>query len=184
MVMDDPTRSAGVDARQTGSSRARWLGYAALLLLALVTLWIHLDLTVWRSGRPLLTYDSAEYAIAGRHLLRTGTLATWFVHPDELTRPMRPPFPMIVGHPLVPMLDAAAFAVLGAKPEATLVPVALAYLLLVLFAAALGHRLGGSLAIGLAAGAGIALLPQVLYFASEGLSEIPFVAAELAALVV
>jgi len=90
---------------------------------------------------------------------------------------------MIVGHPLVPILNAAAFAVLGAKPEATLVPAAIAYLLLVLFAAALGRRLGGAPAFGLAAGAATALSAPVLYYASEGLSEIPFVAAELGALV-
>jgi hypothetical protein len=53
----------------------------------------------------------------------------------------------------------------------------------VLFAAALGRRLSGSTAIGLAAGAAVALSPSVLYFASEGLTEIPFVAAEVAAFV-
>ena len=166
----------------TEAPRGWWMGLAGLGLLAAVVLLVHLDLTVRRPDRTLLTYDSAEYALAGRHLARTGTLATWFVHPDELAFARRPPFPLIVGHPLVPILNAAVFAMGGPNPALTLVPAGLAYLLLVLCSALLARRLTGSAGFGLAGGAAVALSPRVLYFASEGLSEMPFVAIWMAAL--
>lgn len=159
------------------------MSLAALGLWALVLLLAHLEITVRRPDRPLLTYDSAEYAIAGRHLARTGTLATWFVHPDELATPRRPPFPMIVGHPLVPMLNAAVFTVGGTGTVATLIPPALCFLVLVGCAAALGRRLGDSAAAGIFAGLAVSLSAPVLAFSSEGLSEIPFTAAWMGALV-
>ena len=179
----DESKAQGGIPRPPAPRRRGPPGWIALAVFALLVLMVHLELTVRRSDRALLTYDSAEYAIAGRHLAHTGALATWFVHPDELATPRRPPFPLIVGHPLVPLLDAAVFAVGGARPALTLIPAGLCYLALVLGAYALGRRLSDSAAAGLAAGGAVALAPQVLHFASEGLSEIPFAAAWMGALI-
>jgi len=172
------------DIGQAARPKGRWvLARSALLLVALVLLSIHLDLTVNRPGRAALTYDSAEFAIAGRQLARTGALSTTFVHPDELVRPRRPPFPLIVGHPLVPILDAIAFRLGGARSRVTLVPAGLAFLVLVACASALGRRVARSNVAGFLAGLAVASSPDVLYFASEGLSEIPFAAALVGAFV-
>jgi hypothetical protein len=166
-------------ASATGGGRsALWPGLAVFALLVLA---VHLDVTVRRTDRALLTFDSAEFAIAGRHLARTGTLATEVVLPDEI-RNRPPPVPLLVGHPLVPILDALAFRIGGENPALTLIPPALAYLATVLLAAALALRLTDSHAAAWCAGAAVALAPQLLYFASEGLSELPFAACCLGAL--
>ena len=163
----------------SGLSRTFRLGFAGAALLVLL---VHLDVTVLRPDRALFTFDSAEFAIAGRHLARTGTLATGVVLPDELGTPRRPPFPLLVGHPLVPILDAIVFRLGGEHAALTLIPPALAYLVVVVLAAALARRLTGSHAVAACAAVAVTFAPRVLYFASEGLSELPFAAITLGAL--
>src|SRR5207249_8631248 len=127
------------------------------------------------------SFDSAEYALAGRAWLETGHLATPFVHPAALGISLGPPYPLLVGHPLVPALDALAFAMFGTDPNATLAPAVLAFVLCVLVTTRLALALSGSRVAALGAGAAFALSPWVLRFASEGLSEMPFAALLTAA---
>jgi 4-amino-4-deoxy-L-arabinose transferase-like glycosyltransferase len=152
------------------------LGIAALILS------VHFELTVRRPDRARLTFDSAEYAVAGRTWARTGRPGTVFVLPHESRVPAQPPFPLILGHPLVPALDAFAFRFVGVRSEATLGPPAVAYLALVGLSLALARALGASGATAVTAALGVALAPRVLYFASEGLTELPFAVALLALL--
>ena len=128
------------------------------------------------------TFDSAEYALAGRTWLETGRLATPFLHPASLRPLAGPPFPLLAGHPLVPALDAVAFALLGRTPDATLVPAAIAYAACVLLVVRLAFALGGSRLAALGAGAAFALSPWALHFACEGRTEMPFAALHTAAL--
>ncbi len=172
----------GVTAAEPGAwdTRPDRLCTVAVLALALVTLAIHLTLTVRRSDRALFSFDSAEYAVAGRHLADTGRLATPYSYPGLLAAAGHPPFALVAGHPLVPVLDAALFRLAGPRPALTLIPAALAFVLTVLFAAWLGRGLSGSRAVGLATGAAVALAPAMLHHGSEGLSEMPFTAALVA----
>ena len=98
---------------------AAWvvLGIGALALVL-----VHAQVTMFGPDAERFTFDSAEYALAGRAWLETGRLVTPYAHPAVLASMPGPPFPLIAGHPLVPALDAIAFAILGAKPEATLAP--------------------------------------------------------------
>ncbi|HYM81458.1 MAG TPA: hypothetical protein VEY91_08605 [Candidatus Limnocylindria bacterium] len=166
----------------SGGSTARRLVRAGLLLFGAATALVHLDLTVRRPDRPIFAFDSAEYALAGRHLARTGTLATPFAHPAVLGKLDQPPFPLITGHPLVPLLDGALFAVGGPRPELTLIPPLLAYLGLILLAAALAERLSGSLLAGALAGGAVACSRDLLRYAAEGMTELPFTLAWTGAL--
>jgi dolichyl-phosphate-mannose-protein mannosyltransferase len=163
-----------------------WLPICASI--ALGTLAVELELTVRRSDRARFTYDSAEYAVAGRHLARTGNLATTCILPDELQAarrrapgPRPPPYPLLVGHPLVPLLNAAAFRLGGEHPDLTLAPAAAAYLATVLCAAALAAAVAGPW-LGVIAAAAVALAPGVLHYATEGLTELPFAACLTAGL--
>ncbi len=165
--------------RRMRADRAWWLGVGAI---AALTLLVQLELTVRRPDRSLFTFDSAEFAVAGRELSRSGRLGTTFVLPDELSVPRRPPFPLQVGHPVVPMLDAARFALAGERPELTLIPPALAYLALVILTGLLVRRLGGSTVAAGLAGLTVALSERILYYSTEGLSEIPFAACGVAAM--
>lgn len=153
--------------------RAGRLGVLALAGAALVIA-TQLELTVRRVDRARVTFDSAEYAVAGREWARTGRPATRFILPREAREGARPPFPLLLGHPMVPALDALAFRLAGEGGDATLVPPALAYLALVATALALARALGAAPAVALAAAGAVALAPGVLAYASEGLTEIPF----------
>ena len=62
------------------------VGVAAGLVLG-----VHLTLTVFRTDRARVTFDSAQYAVAGREWARSGRLATTFVLPREPRHPTRPP---------------------------------------------------------------------------------------------
>jgi hypothetical protein len=157
---------------------------AALALLAVAVLIVHLQRTLLGPGASLLTFDSAEYALAGRELAETGRLMTPFVHPAALHAGQHPPFPLLAGHPLVPVLDAVLFRVAGVRAGLTLVPSVAGCVVLVLAAAWLGFRVARSNTVALAAGLAILLSPWTLRFATEGLSEIPFAALVTLALVV
>src|SRR6185436_5516245 len=141
----------------------------------------HARITVVGPDAARFSFDSAEYALAGRMWLDTGRLATPFVHPDALGSSPGPPYPLIVGHPLVPALDALAFGVFGQDPLVSLLPAALAFVATVLLVAKLALALSGSRAAALGAAGSFALCPWTLRFASEGLSELPFTALLTAA---
>lgn len=157
-----------------------WLVLAAS---ALAVLLVHLEIAVRRTGVALFSFDSAEYALAGRTLATTGRLATPFAHPSILASIPGPPFPLLVGHPLVAVLDAIVFAIGGAHPALTLIPAGAAFIAVVLLTAALARRVSASPWVPWTAAAGVALSPWMLRYAIEGLSELPFVALFMAALI-
>ena len=161
--------------------RAAWVLLALFAMLLVVT---HERLVVRQPDAARFTFDGGEYALAGRAWLETGRLVTPFVHPAALGDSPGPPYPLLVGHPLVPALDALAFALTGTSPDATLLPAMLAFVITVLLTARLALVLTGSRAAALAAAAACALHPWALRYATEGLSEMPFAALYTAALVV
>lgn len=153
-----------------------------LAIVAIALGSVHVWLTVIRVDAARFSFDSAEYALAGRAWLETGRLVTPFVHPAALGASPGPPYPLIVGHPLVPALDAIAFALFGKDATVTLLPALLAYVATVLLTARLTWSLTRSDVATLAAGLMFACTPWALRFASEGLSEMPFTAFFTAAL--
>jgi hypothetical protein len=179
MPPDDPPEPPMIarPVRPTPATDApAWLVPSAVLLAALV-LAIHVGITVLGTGRGLLTFDSAEYAVAGRATARAGRLVTTFVLPHESRAPATPPFPLVLGHPLVPLADAVLFRLGGAQAILTLIPAGLALLVLAACVAALAPALGAGTGLTLVAVATLVLHPQILRYASEGLTEIPFAAA-------
>ncbi len=155
--------------------------WALLALAALVLALAHVRIVVVGPDAARFSFDSAEYALAGRTWLETGRLATPFVHPAALGASPGPPYPLVVGHPLVPALDAVAFALAGRDPLATVAPAVAAFVVTVLLVARLALALTGSRIAALGAAAAFAATPWSLRFASEGLSEMPFAAALTAA---
>jgi len=155
--------------------------WALIAILAAALAWLHVQRTVIGPDAARFDFDSAEYALAGRQLLETGRLQTPFVHPAALGDAPGPPWPLLVGHPLVPVLDAIAFAVTGPDPLATLWPAMLADVTTVLLVVALALALSGSGIVALGAGAAFAVSPWALRHASVGLSEMPFAACLTAA---
>jgi 4-amino-4-deoxy-L-arabinose transferase-like glycosyltransferase len=154
----------------------------ALALAAVAVVLVHRHVTVTGPDADRFTFDSAEYALAGRTWLETGRLETPFVHPAALGNAPGPPFPLLVGHPLVPALDALAFAIDGRTADATLLPSMLAFVACVLLVARLALSLAGSRAAAIAAAAAFATSPWALKFACEGRTEMPFAALFTAAL--
>ncbi|MBI5711685.1 MAG: glycosyltransferase family 39 protein [Candidatus Eisenbacteria bacterium] len=157
-------------------SRLPPVALALLLLFALAALLVQLELTVRRPGRGLMSFDSAEYAVAGRELARTGRLATPFALPVMIHALGPAPFPLLVGHPLVPLADAALFRLAGERPVVTLLPPAVAFLAIVWLTALIALSVSGSVGVALAAGMAMALSPPALFFAADGVSELPFAA--------
>jgi len=143
----------------------------ALLALSILIMVVHFEITVHQTDRSIFTFDSAEYALAGRHLSRTGGLKTPFAHPDALYGYTKPPFPYIVGHPMVPVLNAATFLIGGEHPVLTLIPSGICYCLLVCLSALLAFMVSRSRIIAILIGCAVAFQPMMLYYASEGLSE-------------
>ncbi len=158
-----------------------WLGLAALAA-GLAYAYIHAVVIGPDTAR--FRFDSAEYALAGRAWLATGKLVTPFVHPAALGASPGPPYPLVVGHPLVPALDAIAFGLLGRDATVTLVPPALAFVVTVLLVARLTLALCGSPLPAVAAAVALAVAPSALHYASAGLSEMPFAAFLTAAFLV
>ncbi len=157
-----------------------WLPLAAMAM-SVVVLLVHLGITVMRPDRALVTFDSAQYAVAGRATARLGRLATTFVLPHESARPAEPPFPLILGHPLVPLANALAFRIGGAHGAFTLVFPGLALVLLAGCVTVLTSALGAGPGIALAAAVAVVMHPTALRYGSEGLTEIPFALALTAA---
>jgi 4-amino-4-deoxy-L-arabinose transferase-like glycosyltransferase len=157
---------------------------AAVLVFAALLWGVHAWLTIARPQRALFTFDSAEYALAGRELVQTGRLATPFAYVGTLREGAHPPYPLLAGHPLLPLLEAAVFRVCGVHAWGSLVPVALAYLVTVALAMRLAVAAGSSWPLAVIAGLALAGTPAMLANASDGLSELPFTAAWTAALLV
>jgi 4-amino-4-deoxy-L-arabinose transferase-like glycosyltransferase len=152
------------------------LAWAAIGFTALALGMVHAWVTVIAPDASRFTFDSAEYALAGRAWLETGRLVTPFIHSALLRLAPTPPFPLLVGHPLVPALDAAAFALFGPREDATLVPALLAHAACAVLVVKLALALAPSRLASLAAGATFALSPWALGFACEGRTEMPFAA--------
>lgn len=163
-------------AQPAHETRLPPLAWAALATGALALAVAHARVSVVAPDAARFSFDSAEYALAGRAWLETGRLVTPFVHPAALGVSPGPPYPLLVGHPLVPALDALAFAIGGTDPIVTLAPAVLAFVACVLATAWLALGLSGSRVAAFGAGAAFALSPWALRFASEGLSEMPFAA--------
>lgn len=168
--------------RNATEHRLSPLVWPVLAFAATVLGLAHAWLVVVLPDAARFSFDSAEYALAGRTWLETGRLMTPFVHPAALGASPGPPYPLLAGHPLVPALDAAAFALLGQDPLVTLLPALIAYVATVLLTARLAWALTRSNAAAFAAGLAFAVTPWALRFASEGLSEMPFAALFTAAL--
>ena len=160
-----------------------WLPIASMAM-AMIVLVVHLGITVMETDRALVTFDSAEYAVAGRTTARLGRLATTFVLPHESVLPAEPPFPLILGHPLVPLANALAFRLGGEHGALTLVLPGLALVLLAGVVTALAGALGAGPGAAFAAACAVVLHPLVLRYASEGLTELPFTLALAAAALV
>lgn len=170
-------------AQPDSDTRLPPIAWGALAIGSFALAAAHIRVSVIGLDAARYSFDSAEYALAGRAWLATGRLVTPFVHPAALGVSPGPPYPLLAGHPMVPALDALAFAVLGTDPLVTLVPAVLAFVLAVLATTRLALALSGSRAAALGAGAAFALSPWALRFASEGLSEMPFAALFTLALV-
>ena len=159
------------------------LAWWAIALSAATLALAHAHVTVTGPDAERLTFDSAEYALAGRAWLETGRLVTPFVYPAALGSAPGPPFPLLAARPLVPALDALAFAIAGPTENASLLPALLAFVACVLLVARLALGLSGSRAAALGAAAAFAVSPWALGFACDGRTEMPFAALLTAALV-
>ena len=144
----------------------------------------HVAIAVWGPGRALFSYDSAQYALAGRHLAEHGRLMTPYAYASTLREGSGPPYPLLAGHPLVPLLEAPLFKLFGAHAWASLVPMAVCYLLAVACAVELVLLSGGSAPLAAIVGVALATAPRMLENATDGLSEMPFLAAWTAAMLV
>jgi hypothetical protein len=175
---------------------------AVSLSLAGSWLW-GLHAVAWGLGgrSPVLNYDTAQYALAGRQLAAHGHLETTFALPLELSRHPSPPWPLAVVQPGLVFIEAAVFKLvpnsisLGGhqlywmgRPDqrewlVLVVPVicllmigaALAQIvvrLLSRFAPALPMR--NRVAAGLVVGLSFLLDPEAQHFAVSGFTELPF----------
>jgi len=167
----------------TASAPARRARIVALAVAA--AFWCaHVAVEVWTPGRALLTYDSAQYALAGRHLAEHGRLMTPFAYASTLREGVGPPYPLLAGHPLLPLMLAPLFKLFGAHAWLTLVPMAVCYLLTVACAVELVLLSGGSATLAGIVGGALAMSPGMLQNAADGLSELPFATAWTAAMLV
>lgn len=171
-------------SRDANEPRLPPLAWLALAAAAALLAFAHIRIVVIGPDAARFSFDSAEYALAGRAWLASGRLVTPFVHPAALGASPGPPYPLVVGHPLVPALNAIAFGLLGRDPLVTLVPAVLAYVATVLLVARLALALCGRTLPAVAAAIAFAVTPWSLRFASEGLSEMPFAAFLTAAFLV
>ncbi len=167
--------------RPAHESRLPPIAWGVLALATTALAVAHAYVTVAVPDAARLSFDSAEYALAGRAWLETGRLVTPFVHPAALGASPGPPYPLIVGHPLVPALNALAFALAGRDALVTIAPAVLAFVLTVLLVARLALALSGSRVAALGAACAFAVTPWALRFATEGRSEMPFTACLTAA---
>lgn len=165
-----------------------------LVLVAGAVLW-YAHATAWDLGgrSPIMSYDSAQYALAARELAWHGKLATPFALPVDLAWHAAPPWPLSVVQPGLLLAEAAIFKLVpargaagGSDPRAwlTLVLPFVSYLLLTA-GAVLGARhllarhvedaprwirVGAPATLGLM----LSLDAEAQHFALAGLTELPF----------
>jgi len=165
-----------------------------LVLVAGAVLW-YAHATAWDLGgrSPIMSYDSAQYALAARELAWHGRLATPFALPVDLAWHAAPPWPLSAVQPGLLLIEAAIFklvpargATAGSDPRAwlTLMLPFVSYLLLAA-GAVLGarHLLARHLEdappwirTGAPATLGLMLIldAEAQHFALAGLTELPF----------
>ena len=157
----------------------------------------------WDLGErsPILSYDSAQYALAARELAWHGRLATPFALPMDLARHANPPWPLSAVQPGLVLVEAVIFKLVpargqtaGSDPRAwlTLLLPFVSYLMLGA-SAVLGTRhllarympdapswikAGAPATLGLM----VILDPEAQHFAVNGLTELPFTVLYLAAM--
>jgi hypothetical protein len=100
------------ETRKTAAGLAMYL----VLLVAGPSLWA-LHAESWSLGRrsPVLSYDTAQFALAARELALHGRLATPYALPLELARHPQPPWPLALIQPGLVILEAAAFRLAPAE---------------------------------------------------------------------
>lgn len=173
-----------------------------LVMVAGAVLWYAYAL-VWDLGgrSPILSYDSAQYALAARELAWHGRLATPYALPVDLTTQSNPPWPLSALQPGLVLFEAMVFklvpargATAGSDPRAwlTLLLPFTAFLMLGA-SGVLGMRhllarfvpeAGRWMRAGAPAVVGLVLIldPESQQFAMSGLTELPFTVLLLAAL--
>ena len=150
---------------------------------------------------PVLNYDTAQYALAGRELADHGHLATTFALPLELPRHAAPPWPLAVVQPGLVLLEAALFRMVPIAPRiaghqlyfmgrpdqrewlAIVVPL-ICYLMSAAVLARISMRLlerhapdlplPARVAAGCVLGLAFLLDPEAQHFATSGFTELPF----------
>ena len=179
--------------RKPGSA---WLDLLVLPVVLASAAWAwQLHGHAWDLGgrSPILSYDSAQYALAGREMAWHGRFASPFALPIDLVHHSLPPWPLAGLQPGLVLFEGAVFklvpargAVAGPDPRAwlTLILPFCAFLMLAaslamsvrhLFArwwpaAPWRARAGAALTLGLY----FALDPEAQHFATGGVAELPF----------
>ena len=173
-----------------------------LVLVIGTGLW-YLHAIAWDLGgrSPILSYDSAQYALAAREFSWRARLATPYALPVDLAQHTDSPWPLSVLQPGLVLVEALIFKIVpwfggrvGSDPRAwlTLIPVFVSYLMLGAGAmlgmrhllsrhvpdAAREVRIAAPLAVGLM----VLLDPEAQHFAVTGLTELPFTVLLLLAL--
>lgn len=174
----------------------------ALVMIVAAALW-YAHAVAWDLGgtSPIISYDSAQYALAAREFAWHGRFATPFALPLDLVRHADPPWPLSALQPGLILVEAFIFKVAPAHgvptasdPRAwlTLILPFMSYLMLGA-AGVLGTRhllawhapdsprwlrAGGPATVGLM----LVLDPEAQHFAITGLTEMPFTVLLLAAL--
>src|SRR5258708_1880187 len=101
-----------------------------LVMVAGAVLW-YAHATAWDLGgrSPILSYDSAQYALAARELAWHGKLATPYALPVDLAWHAAPPWPLSAVQPGLVLAEALIFklvpargAVAGPRPPAWATP--------------------------------------------------------------
>ena len=172
-----------------------------LVMVAGAVLWYSHAVSWDLGGRsPILSYDSAQYALAARQLAWHGKLTTPFALPMDLVWHAAPPWPLSALQPGLVLAEALIFKLVpargahaGSDPRAwlTLLLPFISYLMLGA-SAVLGTRhllarwmpdaprwikAGAPAALGLM----VILDPEAQHFAVSGLTELPFTVLYLAA---
>jgi hypothetical protein len=173
-----------------------------LLVVAGFGLWLA-HARAWNLGQrsPVLSYDSAQYALAARELAEHGRIATTFALPIELAKHPSPPWPLSLVQPGLVLWEALVFKVappvirLGDRPFfylsephqrewlTLLLPFGCYLMLAALLALCVARvleRHGGSVsapmraAAGLTIGLAFLLDPEAQHFAVGGMPELPY----------
>jgi hypothetical protein len=155
--------------------------------------WMHAN--AWDLGgrSPILNYDTAQYALAGRELAWHGDLASPFALPIDLVHHASPPWPLAVLQPGLVLFEGAVFRLVPARGQTAgpdprawltlLLPFCCFLMLAASLALSVRHlfarwwpdapwraRAGAALTLGLY----FALDPEAQHFAIGGFTELPF----------